>query len=446
VSGIHRDFKSRTQLDEPAQAIGRHVSIGRRLLGLTAGHDRQQGAFPERWRAICYASRKLWCKSRRMRKSLLAAAADRAKQRSYIVKARDLISLGAKHVRNALSEELYLRTGRDVTRPAAIFAEVIERCNYKCRYCDYWRRPNYRDEMSIAEWQRALLSLKEFIGAYHVEFAGGEPYLKKGFMDLVRFCRDNDIHWGVTTNGGAYLNKKIVAQTVQANPFNINISIDSMDPKIHDYSRGVENSLSDIVQGIRNVSDMRRSEGLEFPIIIKPVVHKLNFRRLPEMVEWIQEIGATALSFQPVEMGTSEVEDELWIGEDEMEDLIAVRDELLRLKRGGAPILNGEAVLNAWPNHFRREKAPPEVMPCRIGMRNYFIRSDGRLEVCWFFKPIGNVRTQTAREIWYGEEARTRRKETVACDKLCLFTCLSQRTLTDKLKMGLTLLAGNQTN
>jgi MoaA/NifB/PqqE/SkfB family radical SAM enzyme len=364
----------------------------------------------------------------------------------YIVKARDLVALGAKHVRNALSEELYLRTGRDVTRPAAVFAEVIERCNYKCRYCDYWRRPNYRDEMSIAEWQRALLSLKEFIGSYHVEFAGGEPYLKKGFMDLVRFCRDNDIHWGVTTNGGAYLNKKIVAQTVQANPFNINISIDSMDPKIHDYSRGVENSLSDIVQGIRNISDVRRSEGLEFPIIIKPVVHKLNFRRLPEMVEWIQEIGATALSFQPVEMGTSEVEDELWIEEDEMEDLIAVRDELLRLKRGGAPILNGEAILNAWPNHFRREKAPPEVMPCRVGMRNYFIRSDGRLEVCWFFKPIGNVRTQTAREIWYGEEARTRRKETVSCDKLCLFTCLSQRTLNDKLKMGLTLLTGNQSN
>jgi hypothetical protein len=46
--------------------------------------------------------------------------------------------------------------------------------------------------------------------------------------------------------------------------------------------------------------------------------------------------------------------------------------------------------------------------------------------------------------IWYSEEARTRRKETVACDKLCLFTCLSQRTLNDKLKIDLTLLTGAQ--
>jgi radical SAM protein with 4Fe4S-binding SPASM domain len=71
-------------------------------------------------------------------------------------------------------------------------------------------------------------------------------------------------------------------------------------------------------------------------------------------------------------------------------------------------------------------------MPCRVGMRNYFIRSDGRLKVCSFFKPIGNVRTQTAPEIWRSEEARTRRKETVACDKLCLFICLAQRTLQNK--------------
>ena len=31
-----------------------------------------------------------------------------------------------------------------------------------------------------------------------------------------------------------------------------------------------------------------KAEGMDFPIIIKPVVHKLNFRQLPEMVDWIQ--------------------------------------------------------------------------------------------------------------------------------------------------------------
>jgi MoaA/NifB/PqqE/SkfB family radical SAM enzyme len=351
----------------------------------------------------------------------------------------ELTRLGVHHVRNAVAEEIYLKTGRDVTVPVSIYGEVIERCNYKCRYCEYWRRPNYRDGMSIDEWKKALSELKEFIGHFHIEFSGGEPYLKKGFTDLITFCGEQGLKWGVTTNGGAFGNEKVVEWTVAAKPFNINISIDSHDAKIHDYSRGIDGSLDDIVAGIGNVTRARTRHGLDFPIIIKAVVHKLNFRQLPDMVDWVREIGATAINFQPVEQHTEEAKDEFWIGPDDFDDMIAVKDRLLAMKRAGAPILNSELLLDLWPNHFRREKAPRDVMPCRIGMRNYFIRSDGRVEVCWNFPPIGNVRTQTAREIWYGKEGTVRRKETVACETLCLFTCLSQKNLGDKVAMGLKL-------
>ena len=352
----------------------------------------------------------------------------------------ELTKLGSKHARNAFAEEMYLKTGRDITLPVSIYGEVIERCNYKCRYCDYWRRPNYREEMSIEEWQAALTDLKGFIGTYHIEFSGGEPYVKKGFMDLVRFCDDNSIHWGVTTNGGAFKNKKIAEQTVAAHPFNINISIDSRDEKLHNYSRGIDDSLAEIIAGLANISAEKKRQNVDFPIIIKPVVHKLNFRQLPDMVYWVRDIGATAVNFQPVEPGTKEVDEELWIDEADMPDLMAVRDKLLAMKREGAPILNSELLLQMWPNHFRREKAPRETLPCRIGMRNFFIRSDGRVEMCWNFPAIGNVKTQKAKEIWYGPEGQLRRKETVECETLCLFTCLSQKTLGDKVKMGLTLL------
>ena len=351
----------------------------------------------------------------------------------------ELARLGAHHVRNAVAEEIYLRTGRDLTVPVSIYGEVIERCNYKCRYCEYWRQPNYRDDMSIDDWKKALLDLKDFIGHFHIEFSGGEPYLKKGFVDLITFCGENGLKWGVTTNGAAFRNKNVADWTVAAKPFNINISIDSHDSKIHDYSRGIDGSLSDIVTGIGNVAHAKTRRGLDFPIIVKAVVHKLNFRQLPELVEWVRDIGATAVNLQPVEQHTDEAKDEFWIAPDEFDDLIAVKDCLIAMKRAGAPILNTELLLNLWPNHFRREKAPREVMPCRVGMRNFFIGSDGRVEVCWNFPPIGNVRTQTAREIWYGKEGTLRRKETAACETLCLFTCLSQKNLGDKIAMGMKL-------
>lgn len=351
-----------------------------------------------------------------------------------------LAALGAKHLRNAFAEEIYLKTDHDRTMPVSIYGEVIERCNYKCRYCNYWRQPEYCEEMTIAQWQAALLDLKEFIGKYHIEFSGGEPYLKKGFVDLIGFCNDNGIHWGVTTNGSAFKNKKIAQKTVMARPFNINISIDSRDASQHDYSRGIADSLQDIVAGLANINAEKKRQGIEFPIMIKPVVHKLNFRGLPDMVHWVREIGGTAINFQPVSPDTREAREELWIGEEDMPDLIVVRDKLIEMKRQGAPILNSELLLSMWPNHFRREKAPENLMPCRVGMRVFFIRADGRVEMCWDFPAIGNVKDQKARDIWRGPEGSVRRKETVQCDKLCLFTCLSQKTLGDKVKMGLTLL------
>ena len=66
-----------------------------------------------------------------------------------------------------------------------------------------------------------------------------------------------------------------------------------------------------------------------------------------------------------------------------MEDLAGSAEELIAMKRAGAPILSSELFLSAWGKHFREEKAPPENMPCRVGMRNYFIRPDGNVELCW---------------------------------------------------------------
>ena len=159
---------------------------------------------------------------------------------------------------------------------------------HKCRYCEYWRRPNYSKDMSIDDWKKALTDLKDFIGHYHIEFAGGEPYIKKGFVELMTFCGEQGLKWGVTTNGAAFGNEKVADWTVAARPFNINISIDSHDAKVHDYSRGIEAHLNDIVAGIGNVARAKEKHGADFPIIIKAVVHKLNFRQIPDLVDWIR--------------------------------------------------------------------------------------------------------------------------------------------------------------
>ena len=107
------------------------------------------------------------------------------------MKTSTLARLAFKHTYNHFAEELYIHTGKDFTRPVTFYGLVNERCNVKCRYCEYWRLPKYKDEMTIEEWQKALLSIKDFVGTFSISFSGGEPFIKPGFLDLMTFCHDH---------------------------------------------------------------------------------------------------------------------------------------------------------------------------------------------------------------------------------------------------------------
>lgn len=355
-----------------------------------------------------------------------------------------LIELGWMHTKNAVAEEVYLKAGYDLTKPVTFYGLVNEHCNIKCRYCEYWRKEHYADELTIEEWKQALLSIKNFVGPYSINFSGGEPFIKPGFIDLLAWCNANKISAGVTTNGSA-LTKRNAQKVVAAKPFNINISVDAPNAEVHDYIRGYPGLFDKLSAGIGYLVEERKRQDVSFPIIIKPTINAKNFRYLPQLIEWTKAVGANCVSPQPMERWTQETYDELWIEEAELPEFEEVIDKVISMKRAGAAILPPASVLALMPDHFREKKAPRDVMPCRVGLRNYFISTNGNVVVCTHgFPAIGNVKTQTAKEIWYSPQARIVRHDTIACEKLCLITCLSQKTLKSKVQMGLQLLKGAQ--
>jgi MoaA/NifB/PqqE/SkfB family radical SAM enzyme len=91
----------------------------------------------------------------------------------------DILKLGFNHLNNSLAENFRIHSSLEFTKPVAFYGIVNERCNVKCRQCEYWRLAHYREEMSIAEWQEALINIKNFVGSYSINFSGGEPFIKK---------------------------------------------------------------------------------------------------------------------------------------------------------------------------------------------------------------------------------------------------------------------------
>ena len=332
-----------------------------------------------------------------------------------------LIELGWSHVRNALAEAVYTRTGADYTRPVSFHALVLEECNAKCRFCDYWRLDEHREQMSIAQWQDALTEIKDFVGVFHVNFSGGEPFAKRGFVDLLSWCGEHGILAGVTTNGSV-MGEEMAARVVAARPFNVNFSLDAPTPALHDYLRGVPGLFRRVQDGIRNLQAAGRDQGVKTRIVLKMCVMAANFEEMPAMARWAREMGVNGLLFQPVQDMTPEVGDELWIEQDQHARLAEVIEECIAMRKDGWPILSSAKFMRLMLSHFRGEAAPPSLSPCHVGLRSLHIQPDGEVELCYRMPGVGNLREQGVRPVWRGEAARAIRKRSVACPELCLCT------------------------
>jgi len=352
------------------------------------------------------------------------------------MKPSSLLKLGVKHTQNAFWENVYLHTGIDKTRPVAFYALINQKCNSKCQYCSFWRLENYDEELCIQEWQNGLSSIKDFVGNFSISFSGGEPLLKKGFIELLAWCHANKIQAGITTNGMLLANERIAKEVVRTHPFNISFSIDSNRPEIHDGIRGCKGGLAKAQQGVLNIMKFKKELDIQVPVIIKPTVTSKNFKYLPELVHWCKEVGVTAVSMQPLFHWTSETYDELWIEEDDILDFKETIQTLIEMKKADFPILNSTNNLNLFVDNFQSKKAPKEVLPCLVGLRNFSIRTNGDVRMCSEFSIIGNIKNQSSQEIWHNQLARKERKNTVSCKKLCLMTCTSQKTLLDKFNIA----------
>jgi len=366
----------------------------------------------------------------------------------------DLAKLGMKHVANHAAQALYLHSGMNWTRPTNFCGLVTHQCNLFCGFCYDRKDVDPAKEMSFEEWKQALLSVKELAGNYFISFSGGEVMLMKWFPDLLHHCNENGIKGGVLTNGTA-INNKTAPRLVAAEPFEIALSIDGPNAEVHDLIRGRKGSFTMVTRAVSLFRRERDRQGKKFPIIIRCVINKFNLSSLPKMVDLLHEIGGTAIIFQPVHEITEKVmsdwqretgassdslRENFWIGADQLEELDRIVGRLLELKTAGAPIMNTEHDLKMLAYHFRAQRPENMARTCTVSLRNFFIQPNGDVQFCHDWPPIGNLRRQSAKDIWLSDHAESLRKKAIHCEKQCLVNCSAQRTLLEKVSMAMHLL------
>ncbi len=351
---------------------------------------------------------------------------------------RALASFLANQAAQSQLQRLSVRTGKLLCRPTSIYVALTSRCDARCAMCDMWKRDPI-EELPTEAWTEALLALRRWLGPFHVNFNGGEAYLRGDFIELLRYCKDHDILAGFITNA-FHLDREVARETVRAEPFNISISLDGIQPRTHDALRGHRGAYEKVMEGLEHITEFRRAFDSRSRMIIKSTVMRQNLGELPSLARWAEQRGDLAIYFQPViPMWSKGARHQFQVDTDLLDEVV---DELLALKAAGAPILNATATLRLFKPYFRDENlAEIGRDVCFVGVKNLFFHPDGGVFLCEHaFGPVGNITRSSPQEIWNSDEAKQVRERIVACQRPCLQTCIVKRSLSDNVELARNLL------
>lgn len=117
-------------------------------------------------------------------------------------------------------------------RPTSLTLEVTKRCNATCDFCPYWEA----DEIDeVKDFTPAIRHFQPL----HVSITGGEPFLRRDLIDIVRQVKGvpGFRYVGLYTNGWL-LNEKRVEELTAAGVNQIQISLNYPDAR-QDTERGI---------------------------------------------------------------------------------------------------------------------------------------------------------------------------------------------------------------
>ncbi|MDR8525731.1 MULTISPECIES: GTP 3',8-cyclase MoaA [Shewanella] len=161
---------------------------------------------------------------------------------------------------------------------------VTDVCNFKCTYClpDGYRpdgKPKFLDLNEIEN----LVSAFSQVGTQKIRITGGEPSLRKDFTDIIRIVNDNDKINTIATTTNGYRLAKHAQEWYDAGLRRINISVDSLDPKMF-YQITGENKFDEVMRGV----DAALEAGFERVKINAVLLKGLNDKDLPRFLHWIK--------------------------------------------------------------------------------------------------------------------------------------------------------------
>ncbi|UTV26848.1 GTP 3',8-cyclase MoaA [Photobacterium atrarenae] len=164
---------------------------------------------------------------------------------------------------------------------------ITDVCNFKCTYClpdGYQPAERKKPSFLTLDEIRRVTSAFAACGTTKVRITGGEPSLRRDFTDIIRTVAEQPGIRKVATTTNGYRMAKQVKDWRDAGLTHLNVSVDSLDPKMF-YQITGENLFHQVMDGI----DAAFDAGFEQVKINTVLLKDLNSQQLPQFLAWIKD-------------------------------------------------------------------------------------------------------------------------------------------------------------
>jgi len=299
--------------------------------------------------------------------------------------------------------------------PQIIAVELTLKCNMRCIHCGSAAGDLRKKELSSEEWMRFCEDASD-LGCKIINLLGGEPLVRKEWYEISQNINDIGMRVSMITNG-YNINDETISKLRAVHPYTVAISIDGAKPETHDSIRQVKGSFERCRQALISLGDAG------IPTTVITTVHKLNFKELPAMRDFLVGRGIAWQIQMADSMGR--FPKQLHLSFDEFYSVaLFIATTRFQYSVKEMPVTGAHCI------GYNSHVLPSVTMSsrwkgCQAGISVLGIESDGSVKGCLSLPrefTEGNVRERSIAEIWGdpGSFGYNRKFETASLKEGCV--------------------------
>ena len=315
-------------------------------------------------------------------------------------------------------------------------------CNCRCVMCDIWKGNAGLQQLTEADIHPLLDSLEK-LGTRQVLMSGGEALLHPQFFRFCRLLREKGLTISLLSTGITL--EKYATQITQYIR-EVIISLDG-DEATHNAIRNIPDAFRKVKQGVAAIR--RLDPG--FRITARTVIHRLNFRQWPAIIEAAKEMGLNQVSFLPADISSHAFNREVLWSNQRQQEILPAETELPELHQVMEHIIATQdtdfrsGFIAEQPDKLRKIYQYYAAFygyngfpfkKCNAPWVSAVVEADGTVRPCFFHEALGNIREEPLEAILNKEESiRFRKNLDTDKDSTCA-KCVCYLNLSPKTKIN----------